>query len=196
MAALGGQSTEFVEGLSRLDRATAVRLASRHLESLRALDGRAVRIVDKMPENYLVLGLLATLFPRAKLIHCRRDLRDVALSCWMTYFQDIRWANDQQHLAARFHEYQRVMDHWRKVLPVPLLEVDYEETVADLEGVARKLVAWCGLEWEPGCLAFHQSKRPVMTASAVQVRRPIFKTSVNRWKHYEQALAGLFAQLS
>ena len=96
-----------------------------------------------------ILGLLASLFPRAKLIHCRRDLRDVAVSCWMTHFQEIRWANDQEHIASRFHEYQRIMEHWRKVLPVPLLEVDYEETVADLEGVARKLVAWCGLEWEP-----------------------------------------------
>ena len=122
-----------------------------------------------MPDNYLFLGLLASLFPRAKFIHCRRDLRDVAVSCWMTHFREVRWANDQQHIASRFHEYQRMMEHWRKVLPVPLLEVDYEETVADLEGVARKLVAWCGLEWEPGCLEFHQAKRPVRTASAVQV---------------------------
>ena len=148
-----------------------------------------------MPENYLYLGLLASLFPRAKFIHCRRDLRDVAVSCWMTHFQEIRWANDQQHIASRFHQYQRMMEHWRKVLPAPLLEVDYEETVADLEGVARKLVAWCGLAWEPGCLEFHQAKRPVRTASAVQVRQPVFRTSVGRWKHYEHALASLFARL-
>ena len=89
------------------------------------------------------------------------------------------------------------MEHWRKVLPVPLLEVDYEETVADLEGVARKLIAWCGLEWEPRCLAFHQTNRPVRTASAIQVRRPVFQTSVGRWKHYEHEplLAALFARL-
>jgi tetratricopeptide (TPR) repeat protein len=195
MAALGGQSTDFVEGLSRLDRPTAVRLASRHLESLHALDDRAIRIVDKLPENYLVLGLLATLFPRAKFIHCRRDLRDAAVSCWMTRFHEVRWANDHEHIASRFHEYQRLMDFWRKVLPMPLLEVDYEETVADLEGVARKLVAWCGLAWEPACLEFQKAKRPVRTASAVQVRQPIFRTSVGRWKHYEQALASLFARL-
>ena len=148
-----------------------------------------------MPENYLYLGLLASLFPRAKLIHCRRDLRDVAVSCWMTRFQEVRWANDQQHIASRFQQYQRLMEHWRKVLPVPLLEVDYEETVADLEGVARRLVAWCGLAWEPACLEFHQTKRPVRTASAVQVRQPVFATSVGRWKHYERALASLLAQL-
>jgi hypothetical protein len=155
----------------------------------------ASRIVDKMPENYLALGLLASLFPRAKLIHCRRDLRDVAVSCWMTYFAKVRWANDPEHIVSRFHEYQRVMEHWRTVLPVPLLEVDYEETVADLEGVARKLVAWCGLAWEPACLEFHRAKRPVGTASAVEVRQPVFRTSVGRWKHYERALAPLLARL-
>jgi hypothetical protein len=87
------------------------------------------------------------------------------------------------------------MEHWRKVLPVPLLEVDYEETVADLEGAARKLVAFCGLEWEPACLEFHRAKRPVRTASTLQVRRPVFTTSVGRWKHYQGALAPLFARL-
>ena len=144
MAALGGPGGDPVEGLRRLDRQTAGRLAARHLERLQALNREALRIVDKMPENYLYLGLLASLFPRAKFIHCRRDLRDVAVSCWMTHFEEIRWANDQQHLASRFHEYQRIMEHWRRVLPAPLLEVDYEETVPDLEAVARKLVAWCG----------------------------------------------------
>jgi hypothetical protein len=87
------------------------------------------------------------------------------------------------------------MEHWRKVLPVPLLEVDYEETVADLEGVTRKLVDWCGLAWEPACLEFHKAKRPVRTASVVQVRQPVFRTSVGRWKHYEHTLALLFARL-
>ena len=164
-------------------------------ETSRTLSPAATRIVDKMPDNYFYLGLLASLFPRAKLIHCRRDLRDVAVSCWMTHFREVRWANDQQHIASRFHEYQRMMEHWRKVLPAPLLEVDYEETVADLEGVARRLVAWCGLAWEPSCLEFHRTKRPVRTASAVQVRQPVFGTSVGRWKHYEHALDGLLAWL-
>jgi hypothetical protein len=195
MVVLGGQRADLIEGLRQLDRQTARRLASGHLEALRALNHAALRIVDKMPENYLYLGALASLFPRAKLIHCRRDLRDVAVSCWMTNFREVRWANDQQHIASRFHEYQRIMAHWRKVLPVPLLEVDYEETVADLEGVARKLVAWCGLAWEPACLEFHRTKRPVRTASAVQVRQPVFRTSVRRWKHYEQTLVSLFARL-
>jgi len=195
MAALGGQGTDPVEGLRHLNRETARRLAAQHFERLRGLHPTALRIVDKMPDNYVFLGLLASLFPRAKFIHCRRDLRDVAVSCWMTHFREIRWTNDQQHIAARFHEHQRIMEHWRRVLPVPLLEVDYEETVADLEGVAGKLVDWCGLSWDPRCLAFHQTDRPVRTVSAVQVRQPVFSTSVDRWKHYEAALGPLFARL-
>lgn len=195
VASLGAQGENFIATLRPLDHKTASRLASQHLERLRALHPAALRIVDKMPDNYLSLGLLASLFPRARFIHCRRDLRDVGVSCWMTHFQEIRWANDQQHIASRFREYRRIMDHWHNLLPAPLLEVDYEETVADLEGMARKLVAWCGLDWEPACLEFHRTKRLVRTASAVQVRQPVYRTSIGRWKHYEQALAPLFAAI-
>jgi hypothetical protein len=148
-----------------------------------------------MPDNYLYLGLIAILFPRAKLIHCQRDPRDVAVSCWMTNFRQIRWACDPEHIAGRFRDYQRMMEHWRQVLPVPLLEVDYEDTVADLEGVARRLIAWSGLEWEPACLSFHTTTRPVRTASVSQVRQPIYTRSVKRWKSYETPLGSLFERL-
>ncbi len=97
--------------------------------------GPSRRIVDKMPENYLYLGLLSILFPRATFIHCRRDLRDVAVSCWMTDFSSIRWANDFGQIAARFRQYRRIMDHWRAVVNPLILHVDYEQTVRDLEGV-------------------------------------------------------------
>jgi tetratricopeptide (TPR) repeat protein len=196
LAGEGGTEAQSFEALTRLEAGTVRRLADRHLEKLRALNGAALRVADKLPDNYLHLGLLATLFPMAKFIHCRRDLRDVAVSCWMTNFRQLRWTNDTDHIASRFREYQRVMDHWRRVLPVPFLEVDYEEMVADLEGVARRLVAWCGLEWEPACLAFHEGKRPVRTASVTQVRQPVYTRSVERWKHYEKSLGALFAKLA
>jgi tetratricopeptide (TPR) repeat protein len=192
---LCGQRPDSFDGLFRLNRETVLRAAERHVERLQGLDRDVLRIVDKMPENYMYLGLLAMLFPRAKFIHCRRDLRDVAVSCWFTHFQEVRWASDPRHIASRFRVYRRMMDHWRQVLPAPVLDVDYEETVADLETAARRIVAWCGLDWEAGCLEFHRTKRPVRTASSVQVRRPIFKTSVGRWKNYEEALAPLFAEL-
>lgn len=185
-----------VECVGRLDRTTVRRVAQGHLDRLGELNAQALRIVDKMPDNYLYLGLLAALFPRAKVIHSRRDLRDVAVSCWMTNFRQIRWACDPDHIASRCRAYQRLMEHWHRVLPVPMLEVDYEETVADLEGVARRLVAWAELEWEPACLAFHTTIRPVRTASVTQVRQPLYTRSVQRWKNYEKELADLFARLS
>ena len=195
MTAIGGQGLDFMDGLRRLERQTARRLALEHLDKLRTFDSAALRIVDKMPDNYLYLGLLAVLFPRAKFIHCRRDLRDVAISCWMTHFREVPWANDQEHIASQFRAYLRIMEHWRKVLPVPLLELDYEETVANLEDTARRLVAWCGLDWAPECLEFHKAKRSVSTASAVQVRQPIYTRSAGRWKHYEHSLASLLGAI-
>jgi tetratricopeptide (TPR) repeat protein len=171
-------------------------IAGRHLDQLRQLaPDRAERVVDKMPDNYLFVGWLATLFPDAVFIHCRRDLRDVALSCWMTDFRTLRWTNDPEHIAARFRLYRRLMGHWRAACPVRLHEVHYEDTVADLEGVARRVVDACGLEWDPACLDFHRNTRTVRTASVTQVRQPIYRTSVARWKRYERDLADLFAAL-
>ena len=181
--------------LPHLDAAAVRRLAEQHLQWLDGYDGKAERIVDKMPDNYMYLGLMAAMFPNAVLIHCCRDLRDVAVSCWMTNFRSIPWANDPDHLATRFAQYRRVMDHWRAVLPIAIHEVDYAETVNDVEGVARRLIAACGLEWEPRCLEFHRLRRPVRTASVTQVRQPIYTQSVARWKNYEQSLADLFARL-
>jgi tetratricopeptide (TPR) repeat protein len=193
---LAPQAEDALGALAGLDQATARRIGEQHLERLKELNADVPRVADKMPDNYLYLGLLAALFPRAKFIHCRRDLRDVAVSCWMTNFRQIRWANDPDHIAARFHEYARIMEHWRRVLPVSVYEIDYEETVADLEGVARRLVAWCGLDWEPACLKFHEGNRPVRTASVTQVRQPIYRRSVARWKNYERSLGPLLAQVS
>lgn len=185
-----------------LDAAAVGHLSKRHLDDLRAIldashprDGHAERIVDKMPDNYLYLGFLALLFPRATFIHVRRDPRDIAVSCWMTNFRSIRWANDPEDLAGRLRDHHRLTEHWKKVLPVPVHEVVYEQLVDDFETEARRLVTACGLEWEPGCLEFHRTTRPVRTASVTQVRQPLYRQALARWKHYETALADLFAAL-
>jgi len=191
-----GVGSAAVDCIPELPEAVLRGLAEYYLEELRKLDGgRAARIVDKNLESYLYLGFLALLFPNATFIHCRRDLRDVAVSCWITEFRRIYWANDPVHIATRFQQYRRLMDHWQAVLPAPIHHVDYEEFVADLEGTARRLIATCGLEFEPACLAFHQVKRRVRTASVSQVRQPIYQTSVGRWKNYQSELADLFAAL-
>jgi tetratricopeptide (TPR) repeat protein len=184
------------DSVPHLDRQSVERLASQHLERLAAIDGGATpRIVDKLPDNYMYIGFLSIMFPHAAFVHCRRDLRDVAVSCWMTDFRSIRWANEQTHIAARCQQYQRLMEYWKAVLPVPIHEVNYEEIVTDLEPVARGLVAACGLPWEAACLSFHSNERPIRTASVMQVRQPVYRRSVARWKNYESALAELFAAL-
>jgi tetratricopeptide (TPR) repeat protein len=185
-----------VNCVPQLDATAVRRLAEHHLAQLRALDeGRAQRIVDKMPGNYMLLGFLAALFPQATFIHCRRDLRDVAVSCWLTAFTTLPWANHIAHLALVFRQYVRLMTHWKEVLPVQIHEVSYEETVRDLEGVARRLIAACGLDWHPACLEFHRTKRVIRTSSVLQVRQPIYTKSVERWKHYQGLLDDLFTAL-
>ncbi|MEM9216962.1 MAG: sulfotransferase [Cyanobacteria bacterium P01_F01_bin.150] len=151
-------------------------------------------IVDKMPENYSLLGWLATLFPNAKIIHCRRNVCDIAVSCWMTQFRAIRWAFDLDHITERINQYWRIMDHWRQTLPIPMLEIDYEDTVADQASQTAKLLDFIGLEWNDRCLQFYKSDRLVRTASITQVRQPIYSRSVDRWRNYEHELKQLSKQ--
>jgi tetratricopeptide (TPR) repeat protein len=195
MPAILGRTDWPIDCVPHLHATTIQSLAKRHLERLRAIDDRAERVIDKMPDNYMYLGFLATLFPQAVFIHCRRDLRDVAVSCWMTDFRSVRWANDPQHIVDRFSQYRRLMAHWNSTLTATVHHVDYEETVDDLESVARRLVSACGLSWSPACLEYHKLARPVRTASITQVRQPVYKKSVARWKNYEHELADLFARL-
>lgn len=192
-----GEKKKPIDCLAQLERGHSQRLADWHLKRLHERDhGRAARVTDKMPENYQLLGWIATLFSRARIIHCQRDVRDVALSCWLTHFTTVLWANDLEHVADRIHDYLRLMAHWRRVLPVQLLEVKYEQLVASPEETSRRLLEFVGLEWDPACLNFHKTDRLVSTASAAQVRQPIYKSSVGRWKHYEAALQPLLNRLS
>ena len=148
-----------------------------------------------MPDNSMYVGLIATLFPQAKLIHCTRDVSDVAISCWMTDFMRVAWACEPSQIVRRIQLHDELMRHWRKVLPSQILELRYEDVVGDLERSARAMVAWCGLEWDPQCLDFHTNGRAVRTASVEQVRQPLYARSVGRWKNYEHTLMPLFAAL-
>jgi len=193
---LGQVDDDVFDCVTRADQSALAAVAQWHLARLDALDGgRAVRIIDKMPDNYALLGWLAVLFPRARFIYSRRDLRDVALSCWITNFAEIRWANDMAHIAHRIGQHIRLMDHWRRVLPVRFLEVDYESIVADQEGESRRLVDWLGLDWHDRCLQFFKTERLVRTASVTQVREPIYRRSLARWQHYEKLLEPVLVEL-
>jgi len=166
--------------------------AQGYIDHLASLNDSAARVVDKFPGNYVYLGQIATLLPGAKIIHTRRDVRDVAVSCWMTFFDQVPWSVDESWIARRIVDYVRLMDHWRAVLPGGMLEVDYEQTVSDLETQARRMIDYLGLEWDPVCLEFHRSGGVVRTASVRQVRRPVHSGSVDRWKNYQNILSDLF----
>lgn len=163
-------------------------LATRYLQRLAQLDSDTLRVTDKLPENYLYLGWIASLFPDATLIHCVRNARDVALSCWLNRMVRLSWSTDLEHIAGRTHEYRRLMNWWEQVLPTPPIRVEYEELVSEPESVSRRLVDACGLVWDPGCLSFHRTRRRVATASLVQVRKPASQRSVDRWQHYAPLL--------
>jgi tetratricopeptide (TPR) repeat protein len=194
--ALLGHSDPPAVCMPQITEAAVQQIGKSHLADLQRFNAQARRIVDKMPDNYLWLGFLATLFPTGKFIYSKRDVRDIAVSCWITNFKQIRWACDQEDIAGRILSHLAIMDHWRRVLPVDVLEVEYEETVANTETVARRIIDFCGLEWDPACLSFHENQRTVRTASLSQVRQPIYKGSVERWRRYEKALAPLFSALA
>lgn len=170
----------------------------RYVDEVKKLDttGKALRITDKMPGNFLRLGEIACTLPNAKIIHCRRDAADTALSCYKQHFaRGQYWSYDLEELADQYNMYLDLMEHWRKVLPDRFLEVDYEETVGNLEEQARKLVDFVGLPWDPACLEPHKQKRDVLTASKMQVIKPVYKTSVKGWKRYEQQMQPFIARL-
>jgi tetratricopeptide (TPR) repeat protein len=168
-----------------------------HVRRLRGLGDNAVRVIDKNPLNVMFLGQIAMLFPRARIVVCRRDARDVCLSCFFQHFGDaaMTWTNDLADCALRARETDRLMQHWRKVLPLAMLEIHYETLVGNLAVESRRLIDFLGLEWHPACLSFHETERTVLTASYWQVRQPLYGSSVGRWRHYRHHLGPLLREL-
>lgn len=166
-----------------------------YLEKIAAKNADLPHVVDKMPDNVNLAGWIRLIFPNAKIIHCRRDLRDIALSCHQTCFGSIRWANDWQTIARRFSDYLRVVNHWESLCGLDWLDFPYERVTENPEEYARRLIDFVGLPWEPGCLNFHETRRQVRTASLSQVREPIYKTSVTKWKNYEAQMQPFIAEM-
>ncbi len=180
-----------------MDPGLARRLADDYVAKLERLGAGSARVLDKMPDNVLHLGVAALLFPGARVIFCRRDLRDISLSCYFHHFgEPMPYAQDLADCARRALEIERLADHWRRVSALRMHTIDYEALVADLEGESRRLIAFLGLDWEPACLEFHKTERPILTASAWQVRQPLYAHSVGRWRHYERHLGPLFDVLA
>jgi Flp pilus assembly protein TadD len=167
--------------------AAADRVSGDYLRLLRGIAPQALRVTDKMPFNFLWIGLVHLLLPKARFVHCRRNPIDTCLSIYQTQLShNWGYASDRADLVSYHRQYVRLMEHWRAVLPSDrLLEVDYEDATAAPEAVARRLVAFCGLEWDPACLQPERNRDAVKTANKWHARQPIYRTSVERWRNYE-----------
>jgi hypothetical protein len=168
-------------------------LGNSYVQALANGAGKAKRITDKLLTNYFFVGLIHLVFPNAKVIHTRRDPVDTCLSGFTKLFKDdMPHSYDLGELGRYYSKYRELMEHWEKVLPEGvLITVDYEDVVADTEKEARRLIDFLGLPWNDKCVDFHKSDRPVKTASVAQVRKPIYNTSVKRWKKYGDGLQPL-----
>ena len=192
---LGLTGTESFSAVKSLHSLGLKASAELFLKEISNKNSELPHVVDKMPDNVNLLGWINLMFPNARVIHCRRDLRDIALSCFQTCFGSIRWANNWQDLARRFTDYLRVVKHWESIEGIEWLDFPYEKVTEDTEGYARKLIDYVGMDWEPDCLNFHETKRQVRTASLSQVREPIYKTSVAKWKNYEREMAPFIEEM-
>jgi tetratricopeptide (TPR) repeat protein len=186
----------YPEVARHLDRSTTGELAQEYLDHLLSLSPDAVRITDKMPFNYRLIGLISLCFPNARVINCRRDPLDICLSCYFAKFREaLDFAYNLVDLGRYYRDYERLMAHWRDTVRLRWLDMSYEELVAHQEEKSRELVAFCGLEWDARCLNYHETERAVLTASNWQVRQPIYRSSVARWQHYEKFLGPLIETL-
>jgi tetratricopeptide (TPR) repeat protein len=172
-------------------------LATHYLDGLLRNAPKALRIVDKMPGNFLFAGLIHLALPHAAIIHAVRDPIDTCVSCFSVHFtRGQPHTCDLAELGRYYRHYRALMAHWHRVLPPGrIFEVRYEDLVDDAEGVARCIMAHCGLAWDARCLDFHRTERSVRTASAAQVRQPIYKSSVGRWRRYANFLGPLLSEL-
>ncbi len=186
----------YPDGAKRLKRPALSKAANEYIGFLTGQGGDALRVTDKLPHNFFYLGLIALLFPRARVIHCLRDPVDTCLSCYFQMFSGTHdYCYDLAHLGGYYRQYEQIMAHWKAVLPLPILEVQYEQLVADPEPLSREMIEFVGLEWDDACLRPHENKRQVTTASFDQVRQPIYQKSAGRWRHYERHLGPLLKAL-
>lgn len=183
----------YPDNIRAMDRTTLGAWGADYVAGLRQRAPEAKHITDKMPANFFAIGLIHLMLPNAKIIHVNRNPVDTCLSCFTRLFNHKQnQTYDLAELGRYYVDYTRLMAHWRKVLPVDaFLDVEYEEIVANQETQARRMLDYCGLEWNDACLDFHKHKRAIRTASVTQVRQPIYSSSVERWRPYEKHLGPL-----
>lgn len=190
--ACADKSEKFPQGLTRMSDTELTELGPSYLARVRAHSASAQRVTDKMPHNFLYLGLIHLILPKAKIIHCQRNPIDNALSMFKTLFTtgpaSHAYAYDLVELGEYFRLYQDLMAHWRTLMPTAFYDLRYEDLISDQESQTRRLLAYCDLPWEDACLEFHRTRRVVRTASLVQVRQPIHANSVEGWRRYARQM--------
>jgi len=189
---------EYPNLIAAMKPAQFARIARGYLSSVARLAGAAARAVDKLPTNFFHAGSIATLFPNAKIIHTMRNPLDACLSSFTKLYADdeVPYSYDLTELGRFYVKYNDLMQHWRRVLPAgTMLDVRYEQVVANVEAEARKIITFLGLPWDDRCLRFHETNRPVRTVSFAQIRKPIYASSIGRWRAYRAGLEPLIAAL-
>ena len=192
-----GVTSPYPECMTPCDAGVLQDAARSYLDELRELAGDAARVSNKDPGNFHRLGLVMTLFPNARIIHCRRNAMDTCVSIYFNHFsKGSEYSFDLEELGRYYLDYQRLMAHWEGLFPGKILTMQYEELVMEQEKYSRRLIEHVNLAWDDRCLDFHKNRRAVRTASSTQVRRPIYTDSIDRWKHYEKHLAPLASLLA
>ncbi|MAZ17410.1 MAG: sulfotransferase [Ahrensia sp.] len=188
--------TQFLHNVTTMKSKTAKELGKEYLGLAASNAAQETRILDKMPHNFEKLGLIATLLPEARIIHCERGALDTCVSIFMNALHEKHgYSSDLETLGLYYRQYHRLMEHWKSALPLRMLSVRYEDLIGDLEAGSRKMIDFLGLEWDDACLNFHETERTVRTLSRWQVRQPVYTSSVGRWKRYESRLGPLVAAL-
>ncbi|MDH5301470.1 MAG: sulfotransferase [Gammaproteobacteria bacterium] len=180
------------EAYAQFDRNLSYQIARNYIHNINQLAPSAEIFIDKAPLNFLHLGLITLVFPKARIIHVKRDPVDTCLSCYFQNFNEQHaYAADLNSLASVYEQYQKLQQHWQQHLPNTIYTVEYENLVGDTELESRKLIQFLELDWESNCLDYHRQLRRVSTASSWQARQPVYKRSVARWRHYEKHLQPL-----
>ncbi|MDP7469145.1 MAG: sulfotransferase [Alphaproteobacteria bacterium] len=187
------KGVKFPGSIRQVDGADFKCLGAEYINEAREHSGKTMFLTDKMPDNYFFIGIIKLALPNAKVIHCKRNPADNCLSLFKSYFPDRghNYAYDLVELGRYYNFYHDLMEHWHSVIPGFVHDIQYEDIVADQAGQTRTLLEYCGLEWDDACLAFHKTNRLVQTKSFGQVRKPIYKDSIQSWKRYENQLAPL-----
>lgn len=195
--ATAGDGLAYPESAARLTAGELQAMGRHYLDAMGPPGASPGRVTDKMWQNFEYLGLAELMLPGARVIHCVRDPLDCGLSCFFQHFfgSGVAFSYDLAHIGAYMAQYQRIMAHWRSVLSLPIFELGYEALVTEPEASIRALLAFLDLPWDPACLDFHRTRRPVRTASFEQVRRPLYQSSVGRHRAYERWLGPLVAAL-